>query len=115
MLSKPKDVFGGGLAAFGQVRRRAIKLGIVALGAAAFGLVAGAAMAEQVTVANYGVLMHGAPYAVAIDKGFFSQAGVEIDGVLTSTGGGTTVRNVFSGGLPFGEVSLAAAVSRAPP
>ena len=55
--------------------------------------------------------MYGTPYAVALKKGFFKQAGIDITGILTSKGGGTTVRNVMEGGLPFGEVALSAAVA----
>ena len=89
------------------------------------GLVAGAALAplalpaaaqgrgEEISVTHWGVLMYGAPYAVAMAKGFFREAGVNITGILTSKGGGTTVRNVLAGGLPYGEVSLAAAVAAA--
>ena len=51
-----------------------------------------------------------APYAVAMQKGFFKQRGVDITGVLTSTGGGTSVRNTLAGDLPYGEVALPAAI-----
>lgn len=70
-----------------------------------------ATRAEQISVTHWGVLMYGVPYAVAMEKGLFKAAGVEITGILTSKGGGTTVRNVLAGGLPYGEVSLAAAVA----
>jgi NitT/TauT family transport system substrate-binding protein len=70
-----------------------------------------AARAEQISVTHWGVLMYGTPYAVAMEKGFFKEAGIDIDGILTSKGGGTTMRNVLAGGLPYGEVSLAAAVA----
>jgi NitT/TauT family transport system substrate-binding protein len=66
---------------------------------------------EQVTVTHWGVLMYGAPYAVAIEKGYYKEQGLDIDGVLTSKGGGTTVRNVMASSLPYGEVSLAAVVA----
>lgn len=82
-------------------------------------LVAGAALtlasvpakAEEITVTHWGALMYGTPYAVALKKGFFKQAGIDITGILTSKGGGTTVRNVLEGGLPYGEVALSAAVA----
>ncbi|MBM3568169.1 MAG: ABC transporter substrate-binding protein [Alphaproteobacteria bacterium] len=80
----------------------------------AAGLVAGltgAAQAEDISVTHWGVLMYGAPYAVAMEKGLFKQAGVDVTGILSSQGGGTTVRNVLAGGLPFGEVALSAAVA----
>jgi NitT/TauT family transport system substrate-binding protein len=76
---------------------------------APFGL--GSAQAEQVTVTHWGVLMYGAPYAVAIEKGFYKEAGLNIDGVLTSKGGGTTMRNVMASDLPYGEVALSAAIA----
>lgn len=69
--------------------------------------------AEQISVTHWGVLMYGAPYAVAMEKGFFKEAGVNIDGILTSKGGGTTMRNVLASGLPYGEVALSAAVAAA--
>ncbi|MBX9812890.1 MAG: ABC transporter substrate-binding protein [Burkholderiales bacterium] len=69
------------------------------------------ARAEQITVTHWGVLMYGAPYAVAMEKGFFKEAGVNIDGILTSKGGGTTMRNVLASGLPYGEVALPAVLA----
>ncbi len=70
----------------------------------------GAARADTITVTHWGAEFYGAPYAVAMDKGFFKAHGLDITGILTSTGGGTSVRNTLAGDLPFGEVSLAAAV-----
>jgi len=78
--------------------------------AAALTLPAARAAAEEISVTHWGALMYGVPYAVAMDKGLFKQAGVDITGLLTSQGGGTTVRNVLSGGLPYGEVALSAAI-----
>jgi NitT/TauT family transport system substrate-binding protein len=91
---------------------RAIKSFAVAALALGLGS-ASAAKAEEISVTHWGALMYGGPYAVAMEKGFFKQAGVDITGILTSKGGGTTVRNVLAGGLPYGEVSLAAAVAAA--
>lgn len=71
------------------------------------------AQAEQISVTHWGVLLYGAPYAVAMEKGYFKNAGVDIDGIISSKGGGTTVRNVIQGGLPYGEVSLGAAIAAA--
>lgn len=65
---------------------------------------------ETITVTHWGSAFYGAPYAVAMEKGFFRKYGVDITGVLTSQGGGTSVRNTMAGDLPFGEVALAAAV-----
>ncbi len=66
--------------------------------------------AETITVTHWGSAFYGAPYAVAMAKGFFRGHGVDITGILTSTGGGTSVRNTLAGGLPYGEVALAAAM-----
>lgn len=68
------------------------------------------ARAETITVTHWGGQFYGAPYAVAMDKGFFKKNGVDVTGILTAAGGGTAVRNTLAGGIPFGEVSLAAAV-----
>lgn len=72
---------------------------------------AGGARAETITVTHYGSAFYGAPYAVAMAKGFFKQHGVDITGILTSAGGGTSVRNMLASDLPFGEVALSAAVA----
>ncbi len=71
---------------------------------------AGSSSAETITVTHWGAQFYGAPYAIAMEKGFFKKRGVDITGILTSTGGGTSVRNTLAGDLPFGEVALSAAV-----
>jgi NitT/TauT family transport system substrate-binding protein len=71
---------------------------------------AGTARAETITVTHWGAAFYGAPYAVAMAKGFFKKNGVDITGILTSQGGGTSVRNTLAGDLPYGEVALSAAV-----
>ena len=68
------------------------------------------ARADTITVTHWGGQFYGAPYAVAMEKGFFKQHGVDVTGILTAPGGGTAVRNTIAGDIPFGEVSLAAAV-----
>ena len=66
--------------------------------------------AETITVTHWGSAFYGAPYAVALEKGFFKKGGVDITGFLTATGGGTAVRNTLAGSLPYGEVALPAAI-----
>jgi len=82
----------------------------LALGATIAALTSSIARAETITVTHWGGQFFGVPYAVAMDKGFFKRNGVDVTGVLTAAGGGTAVRNTLAGGIPFGEVSLAAAV-----
>jgi NitT/TauT family transport system substrate-binding protein len=74
-------------------------------------LLAGAtARADSVVVTHWGSAFYGAPYAVAMAKGFFSQQGLDIGGITSGAGGGTSVRNTLAGDLPFGEVALSATV-----
>ncbi len=68
--------------------------------------------AEDIAIANYGVAMNGMPFAIAVSKGYFKEEGAaNITGVVTDSGGGTTIRNLTAGNMPFGESSLAAVVS----
>jgi NitT/TauT family transport system substrate-binding protein len=67
--------------------------------------------AEQIVVSNYGIAANGMPYAVAVAKGFFKEEGADISGILSSAGGGTTVRNLMTGHLPYGEIDLAGTVA----
>jgi NitT/TauT family transport system substrate-binding protein len=83
---------------------------LLALAATVTAWKSSSAQAETITVTHWGGQFYGVPYAVAMDKGFFKQNGVDITGILTAAGGGTAVRNTLAGGIPFGEVSLAAAV-----
>jgi NitT/TauT family transport system substrate-binding protein len=46
-----------------------------------------------------------------MDKGLFKKAGIDITGILTSGGGGTTVRNILASKTPYGEVAVAAALA----
>ena len=83
---------------------------VLGLAATIAGWKAPAAQAETITVTHWGGQFYGVPYAVAMAKGLFKKNGVDVTGILTAAGGGTAVRNTLAGGVPFGEVSLAAAV-----
>lgn len=69
------------------------------------------AAAEDLLVTQYKADPSGAPYGVAIDKGFFKKAGVDVTGVISGQGGGTSVRAVIASSLGFGETSPAAAIA----
>jgi NitT/TauT family transport system substrate-binding protein len=71
----------------------------------------GPARAEQIVVSNYGIAANGMPYAIAMEKGFFKQEGADVTGILSSNGGGTTIRNLLGGNLDYGEVDLAGTVA----
>lgn len=95
------------------VQKHSIRVGVAAVllwAAALLGVAPLPAAAETITVTHWGGQFYGAPYAVAMDKGFFKKRGVDVTGILTAAGGGTAVRNTVAGDIPFGEVSLAAAV-----
>jgi NitT/TauT family transport system substrate-binding protein len=79
---------------------------IVALALAAL-LPLRAMAAEQIVVSNFGVAANGMPYAIAMEKGFFKAEGADVSGILSSAGGGTTVRNLMTGHLSFGEIDIA--------
>lgn len=70
----------------------------------------GVAQSAEIDASNYGTTTNGMPYAVAMAKGFFKEAGADITGVRGSEGGGTTVRNMLGGNMPYGEIALSAAV-----
>ncbi len=93
------------MASIAMVRRLLLLAGL-----ATATMVVAPAQAETITVTHWGGQFYGAPYAVAMEKGYFKDHGVDVTGILTAPGGGTAVRNTLAGGIPFGEVSLAAAV-----
>jgi NitT/TauT family transport system substrate-binding protein len=76
-----------------------------------FLVLASAAEAEQIVVSNYGIAANGMPYAIAMEKGFFKAEGADVTGILSSNGGGTTIRNLLGGNLDYGEVDLAGTVT----
>lgn len=69
------------------------------------------ALAEDVLITQYKADPSGAPYGVAIDKGFFKKAGIDITGVISGAGGGTSVRSAIASELGFGDVSPAPAIA----
>jgi NitT/TauT family transport system substrate-binding protein len=79
--------------------------GLVAL----IGVTAGA---EEIVVSNYAVSANGMPFGVAMAKGYFKDEGLNITGLISSAGGGTTLRNMLAGGgVPYGEVNPGVVVS----
>lgn len=69
------------------------------------------AAAADIVVTHWSALLYGVPYAIAQEKGFFKEAGVEITGILSSRGGGTSVRNLMAGETLYAEVALPAALA----
>jgi NitT/TauT family transport system substrate-binding protein len=74
--------------------------------------VAASALAEEIAVGNYGVSANGMPFGVALVKGYFKDEGLNITGLISSAGGGTSLRNMLAGGgVPYGEVNPGVVVS----
>jgi len=69
------------------------------------------ARADEIVGTHYGSQIYGAPFAVALKKGYFRQQGLDISGILTAKGGGTSVRNLLAGDTLYAEVALPAALS----
>lgn len=68
-------------------------------------LLVGSVRAEEIVVSNYGVSANGMPFAVAMAKGYFKEEGANVTGIVTSAGGGTTLRNMLASNVPYGEVN----------
>lgn len=62
-----------------------------------------------ITVSHHPTLLYSVPYIVGMKKGFFEDESIKLTEIIGSEGGGTTVRNVVTGDLPFGEVATPAA------
>ena len=71
----------------------------------------GPAQAEDIVISNYGVSANGMPFAVALARGYFKQEGADVTGILSSAGGGTTLRNMLAGSAPYAEVNPNAVIA----
>lgn len=69
------------------------------------------AHSEDMVVTQFGAALSGAPYAIALDQGYFKKGGVNVTGFIAGMGGGTTARNLIASGLGYGEVVFTAAVA----
>jgi NitT/TauT family transport system substrate-binding protein len=87
-----------------------LKLASAAL--VAIGLAAAApAQAEDILITQYKADPSGAPYGVALAKGFFKKAGIDITGVISGAGGGGSVRTAMASDRGGGDGSPAPAVA----
>jgi NitT/TauT family transport system substrate-binding protein len=73
--------------------------------ALAFGAVSlTSASAENIAIGNYGSSANGMPFGVALAKGYFKEEGADVTGIISSEGGGTSVRNAMAG-VAYGEAN----------
>ncbi len=96
--------------------KAAIRLGFLAMltgfaGAAMLTGSAGAAQAEEIAIAQYGSSTSAMPWAVALTKGYFKDAGVDITAIRASAGGSADIRNMLAGGLPYAESAIASVIT----
>jgi NitT/TauT family transport system substrate-binding protein len=67
--------------------------------------------AEEIAIAQYGSSTSAMPWAVALEKDFFKEAGVDITAIRASAGGSADIRNMIAGGLPYAESALASVIT----
>jgi NitT/TauT family transport system substrate-binding protein len=81
---------------------------------AAFGLAAASpAQAEDLLVTQYKNDPSGAPYGIALEKGFLKAHGLDISGIISGAGGGSSVRNAIASDLGYGDVTAAPVIAAA--
>jgi NitT/TauT family transport system substrate-binding protein len=61
--------------------------------------------AEEIAVGNYGIAANGMPFAVALEKRLYQAEGADVTGIISSQGGGTSIRNMLAGGVAYGEAN----------
>ena len=72
---------------------------------------AAGAHADSIHLSHFGEVMQSVPWAVALEQKLFQKNGVDVTDVISSRGGGTTIRNMLAGGLGFGQSSAGATIS----
>jgi len=88
---------------------KSIAIIIAALGLAA----ASPTQAEDLLVTQYKNDPSGAPYGIALEKGFFKAHGLDITGIISGAGGGSSVRNAIASDLGYGDVTAAPVIAAA--
>ena len=86
-------------------------LGRVLLATVAFLSLGATARAASIHLSHFGEVMQSIPWAVALEQKLFEKNGVDVTSVISSQGGGTTIRNMLAGGLGFGASAGGAAVT----
>ena len=74
-------------------------------------LAASPAAAVDLLVTQYKNDPSGAPYAIALEKGFFKKHGIDISGIISGAGGGSSVRNAIASDLGYGDVTAAPVIA----
>src|SRR5260221_5461174 len=85
-----------------------------ALATAVMTLAVTPACAAKITVSQYGRLVATLPWAVALQKNMFKEAGLDIDGITAGAGGRTALRHMAAGVPTSAEPAASAAIPRSP-
>ncbi|MGH7661407.1 MAG: ABC transporter substrate-binding protein [Vulcanimicrobiaceae bacterium] len=64
----------------------------------------------NITITHYPEQDYALPVVVAQELGYMKAEGIDVKGIVGSSGGGTTVRNIAQGGLTMAEASTAAGI-----
>jgi len=92
-------------------RRGFTKLGLASLCVATMPRIAHAAYSLEIMAPYYKSLITMAPIAVGLENGIYAKHGINVKDVVTSVGGGTGIRNMIGGGLPYAEMGTASVLS----
>jgi len=82
---------------------------LAAIGAAVLGC--SSAAAEEIHVSHFGQVMLSVPWIIALEQDLLRRNAVDVTDVITSQGGGTTLRNMLAGGVPFADAAIGATVT----
>ena len=69
------------------------------------------AKAAEIHVSHFGQVMGSVPWIVALERDMFRRNGVDVTDVISSQGGGTTLRNMLAGGIAFADAAAGATVA----
>jgi NitT/TauT family transport system substrate-binding protein len=69
------------------------------------------AAADEIHVSHFGQVMLSVPWIIALEQDLFGKNGLEVTDVISSQGGGTTLRNLLAGGVPFADAAMGATVT----
>jgi NitT/TauT family transport system substrate-binding protein len=94
----------------GQSRRDVIRLAAGIAAGALLPLNAHAAASLEIMAPYYKSLVTMAPIAVALEIGSYKKHGVDVTNILTSVGGGTSLRNMIGGGIGYAEIGTPSAI-----
>jgi NitT/TauT family transport system substrate-binding protein len=93
------------------MRRRAATFALVMLLACGAFAFQSSLRAEKILVTLYGRHAITLPWIMANKKGLLNDDGVTVTEVVSGAGGGTSLRNMLAGSIPYAEVTMASALA----